>query len=97
MLKKGPVAGGKREVCFELAGEVSGSSVSLCGEFNDWSRTSLPLSRNQEGNFSVTVTLEADRRYRYRYLIDGVRWENDWMADDYVTNEFSGEDSVVVT
>lgn len=95
MLHKGPVVGSKREVVFELAGEISGASVNLCGEFNDWSTTSLPLVQDEKGNFSVRVMLEAGRRYRYRYLIDGVRWENDWRADDYVTNEFGGEDSAV--
>ncbi len=97
MLKKGPIQGGKREVTFELAGAVSGTEVNLCGEFNDWSETSLPLSVNEDGNFVVTVLLEAGRVYRYRYLIDGTRWENDWLADDYVTNEFGGEDSAVHT
>jgi hypothetical protein len=28
-------------------------------------------------------------------LVDGERWENDWEADEYVPNEFSGEDSSV--
>jgi len=97
LLKKGPITGNKLEVSFELPGEVSGTAVNLCGDFNEWSATSLPLSRNAEGNFEVTVLLEAGCRYQYRYLIDGARWENDWMADDYVANEFGGEDSLLVT
>jgi len=96
MLKKGPIEDGKREVTFELAGAVSGNRVNLCGEFNDWSETSLPLEHNEvSGNYEVTVLLEAGRVYRYRYLIDGARWENDWLADDYVPNEFGGEDSTL--
>ena len=35
------------------------------------------------------------RRYRFRYLLDGRRWENDWEADDYVDNDHGGQDSVV--
>lgn len=95
MLRKGPVIGGKREVSFELPGEVTGGGVSVAGEFNDWSPTSLPMSLNQAGNFEATLLVEAGRRYRYRYFIDGARWENDWLADDYVPNEFGGEDSAV--
>ena len=34
--------------------------------------------------------------YRYRYLLDGTRWENAWDADDYVPNPYGGDDSVVV-
>lgn len=96
VLHKGPVEGGKRLVTFELAGAVSGDTVHLCGEFNDWSM-SLPLEVTSDGSHIVAVLLEAGRRYRYRYLVDGKRWENDWQADDYVTNEFGGEDSAVDT
>jgi 1,4-alpha-glucan branching enzyme len=95
VLKKGPVDGGKRSVTFELSGGVSGETVHLVGEFNDWSSRSLPLERNEAGDYEVTVLVEAGRKYRYRYLVDGVRWENDWAADDYVPNQFGGEDSVL--
>lgn len=95
MLTKGPVVGGKREVTFLLPPEVEATEVTLCGEFNEWSETSLPMQRTEQGAFVVTVLLEAGRRYRYRYLFDGHRWENDWKADDYVANEFGGTDSAV--
>lgn len=95
VLLKGPVTGGKREVTFLLPPEVVAQEAVLCGEFNDWSERSLPMERNNEGALVVSVMLEAGKRYRYRYLLDGKRWENDWHADDYVTNEFGGEDSAV--
>ena len=95
MLEKGLTEGEKREVTFILPNEAAGKTVHLCGEFNDWSKSSLPMFLDGAGNYRVTVLLENGRRYRYRYLVDGERWENDWQADDYVTNEFSGEDSVV--
>lgn len=97
MLRKGPVVGGKREVTFELPGEVTEVSVHVCGEFNDWSQTSIPMVRNGDGDYQATLLLETGRRYRYRYFIAGARWENDWLADDYVPNEFGGEDSAVDT
>jgi hypothetical protein len=43
------------------------------------------------------VTLAGNSTYRFRYLLDDERWENDWSADDYVANEFGGDDSVVHT
>jgi hypothetical protein len=45
--------------------------------------------------FSLTVDLDAGRAYRFRYLLDGQRWDNDWAADAYVANDFGGDDSVV--
>ena len=95
MLKKGEINGGKREVTFVLPPEVGGETIYLCGDFNDWSQTSLPMLRGEDDSFRVTVLLEVGHRYRYRYLIDGSRWENDWQADDYVLNEFGGEDSAL--
>ena len=41
------------------------------------------------------MTLEAGQRYQFRYLLDGVRWENDWDADGYAPNPFNGENSVL--
>ncbi len=97
VLTKGPIEGGKREVTFVFPEEAADGAVSvhLCGEFNEWSETSTPMFQADDGTFRVTMLLEAGQHYRYRYLVDGERWENDWNADDYVPNEYSGEDSSV--
>ena len=53
------------------------------------------MRRDAGGGFSVTVDLDAGRAYRFRYLLDGQRWDNDWAAHAYVANDFGGDDSVV--
>jgi len=53
------------------------------------------MHRDAQGGFSVTVDLDAGRAYRFRYLLDGQRWDNDWAADAYQHNDFGGDDSVV--
>ena len=53
------------------------------------------MRRDADGGFSVTVELEAGRAYRFRYFLDGVRWDNDWAADTYLPNSFDGDNSVV--
>jgi hypothetical protein len=53
------------------------------------------MQRDGEGGFSRSVDLPSGRSYRFRYLLDNDRWENDWAADAYVPNDFSGDDSVV--
>jgi hypothetical protein len=45
--------------------------------------------------WTTTVLLSPGSSYRYRFLIDGDRWENSWVADGYVANPFGSEDSVV--
>jgi hypothetical protein len=69
-------------------------AVALVGEFNDWSATEHPMTRAGDA-WVACVVLRRGRTYRYRYLLDGSRWENDWSADAYVPNEFGGEDSVL--
>ena len=69
--------------------------VNVAGDFNNWDNTATPLKRNRTGTFSVTLSLDCGRSYRFKYLIDGSRWENDWYADNYVPNQYGGEDSVV--
>jgi 1,4-alpha-glucan branching enzyme len=71
------------------------STVMLVGEFNEWSTTSTPMQRiDGTDDFVAQVELEPGRRYRYKFLVDGERWENDPSADDYVANEYGGHDSV---
>ena len=53
--------------------------------------------RRERDEFTAVVELEPGRTYRYRYLLDGCRWENDWAADAYVPNDFGAEDSLVRT
>ena len=70
-------------------------SVCILGEFNNWSADAHPLVKREEGDFVITLELEAGRAYRFRYVIDGWKFENDWFADRYEPNPYGGEDSVV--
>lgn len=95
-MRKQHLKNGTCKVTFDLTAGAGVEDVHLCGEFNDWSPTATPMTRRKDGTFRVTVALEPGRSYRFRYLLDGDRWENDWAADDYVPNEHGGDDSVVV-
>ena len=82
-------------VTFQLPAEVGAAAAVLCGEFNEWDRSKHPMKLRKDGTLSATVSLAPGREYRYRFLVDGKRWENDWEADGYVGNVFGTEDSVV--
>ena len=93
----GPAArAGTIDVRFTLPAEVQAGTVTLCGEFNSWSAHDIRLERGGDGSWQATVALEPGRSYRYRYLLDGERWENAWQADRYAPNPYGGTDSVVV-
>ena len=82
-------------VTFELPSEVNAQTASLCGEFNDWDPSSHPMKRRKDGSFKLTISLKPGKEYRYRFLLDNERWENDWSAEGYVPNDFGGEDSLI--
>jgi 1,4-alpha-glucan branching enzyme len=86
------------KVTFSLPKEAAGSAanVSLVGDFNEWSKETVPMKRLKNGTFTATVTLEPSKEYHFRYFVDGQRWENDWNADKYVPNSHGSDDSVVV-
>ena len=82
------------QVTFRLPKEVSAQTAALCGDFNAWDNEANPMKRAANGSFRLVVKLEPGQ-YRYRYLLDGVRWENDWEAEAYVDNPFGSEDALV--
>ena len=83
-------------VTFELPAEISAKTAAVCGDFNGWDASKHHMKQRKDGSFSRTVSLKPGNEYRFRYLLDGERWENDWAADKYVPNEFTTQDSVVV-
>ena len=92
-----PVAGnGRVRVVFRLRRVDSANRISVLGEFNDWHSTATPvIRRSPEADWTATLELEAGLPYRFRYLLDGKKWLNDWYADDYEDNACGTSDSVV--
>ena len=73
------------------------TTVAVAGSFNDWSVNRHPMERSKNGDSSLEVELEAGREYEFRFVIDGVRWENAWNADKYVWSDHAqAENSVIV-
>ena len=82
----------RKEAC------ANAQTVNIVGDFNSWSSTETPLTKQKDGSFSVTLELASGKEYQYRYLFDGCKWENDWSADKYIPAPFSNADnSVIVT
>lgn len=92
-LKSKPVC----KVTFYTPDSLQADTVHLVGDFNNWSEIDTPMKQLKDGRFSVTLDLETDREYQFRYLVNGTEWHNDWEADKYVPNPFIGDNSVVST
>jgi predicted flap endonuclease-1-like 5' DNA nuclease len=85
------------KVTFNLPKEaVKGANeVAVVGEFNNWDKENGVPMKATKGGYSAVLELETGREYQFRYLIDGLKWENDWAADDYVATPYGVENSVV--
>lgn len=94
-LKSKPVV----KVTFSLPAEAveKVKKVDLLGDFNQWTvDENYALKKQKDGSFKATFSLEPNREYQFRYLLDGQQWENDWAADKYVISEIGSENSVVI-
>ena len=89
---KGRVA----RVTFSLPNSLWADSIYLVGDFNNWNNTSHPLSLGRDEVWTITVDLELNREYQFRYLKDG-EWMNDNQADAYAQNPYGSDNFVVVT
>ncbi len=93
-LKNKPVC--KATFTFPAEAAPEAKEVTIVGDFNDWNETDgVPMKKQKDGMFKAMIELEAGRKYEFRYLIDGKKWENDWQADAYVSTPFGCDNSVV--
>lgn len=94
MLTKRPLADGNTEVEFRMPASEWITTLSLLGDFNQWNGEAHPMTRDDDGSWTLTLTL-APGAYRFRYFANGETWANDDAADAYVPNEYGSENSLV--
>jgi len=85
-------------VTFELPSVIWADQIALVGDFNDWNPTIHVLIQSRDNeNWHITLALEPNRAYRFRYLIDGQTWCSDPGGDDYTSTEDGIPCSVIMT
>ena len=70
----------KRTVCkvtFSVPSEIVNEEVAIAGDFNDWDPTSTKLEQ-KNGEYKTELRLKPNSEYKFKYLIDGEVWENDY-------------------
>jgi 1,4-alpha-glucan branching enzyme len=73
---------------------ASAKSVALAGDFNAWSVTATPMTRDPvEGAWHVALELEPGR-YEYKFFVDGSCWWNDPNAPK-LPNVWGSENSYI--
>jgi 1,4-alpha-glucan branching enzyme len=80
------------KVTFEVENPEAGE-IAVLGDFNGWQPETMKKFKN--GKHKLTVDLEPNREYQFRYLIDGTQWGNEAEADRHQANEHGEENSVI--
>ena len=55
----------------------------------------LEMKKRKAGHFSVSVQLDAERDYQFRYFIDDRKWSNGEGADSLAANTFGTKNAVL--
>jgi 1,4-alpha-glucan branching enzyme len=71
-------------------------NAHVVGDFNGWSTSATPMKRLKSGAFSITVDLETNRTYAFRYLLGDADWENDPDADAHAPTPYVDSTNSVV-
>ncbi|MGF1534575.1 MAG: isoamylase early set domain-containing protein [Bernardetiaceae bacterium] len=93
-LKSKPVC----KVTFRVSQEQvpDAETVHLVGDFNQWDKTAHPLTPLKNGDFKITIDLDAEQKYAFRYLVDGQQWINDDEPDALMNNGVTNDMNSVV-
>ena len=79
---------------FTYKSERVGSNIVVMGQFNDWSRTELPLrDENNDGIYERTVYLKP-QRHEYKFVVDGVELI-DPENPVFISNNIGGWNSIL--
>ena len=69
------------KVTFAIPADDPAGTVSVVGDFNDWTPGKDVLVKRANGTRSASVTLPAGSRSRFRYLGENGHWFDDDQAD----------------
>ncbi len=86
-----PQSAGSR-ITFALPADHPAGTVSVVGNFNDWTPGADVLKRRSNGTMSVTVTVPVDYVVTFRYL-----GENGWWFDEPEADQVDAGASVILS
>lgn len=71
-------------------------SVSVAGDFNEWSHVATPLRRNDSGLWFTEIAVPRAGRFEYKFIINGRRWLEDPNNGMKAPDNYGGLNSVLV-
>lgn len=74
-----------------------GESVSVVGDFNDWTPGEHSFVRRSNQTYSTNVMLEEGSEYAFRYYSEEAGWINEEDADGQEINEYGSANCLLHT
>lgn len=98
MLKRQQTKGSNEvKVTFVIPHDPNQGRVFVAGDFNNWNPSELQLVKRANNTRSATATLEAGKRYAFRYYTENGEWFNDEAADAYERSEHGADNCIIIT
>lgn len=90
-----PVLDGENNTVTFYYENDSATNVCLAGDMNGWSATETPMTKDENGIWSITLDIpEEQNGYAYKYVVDG-SWIADPLNKETVGDGFGGQNSYV--
>ena len=71
--------------------------ANLVGDFNNWNTSATPMKKMKRNeSLAVTLELDCDKEYEFRYLLNQEFWMNEPDADKLVPTYFQDAENSVL-
>lgn len=97
MIKKAADKNDQVKVTFVMPYSEGQAALSVVGDFNDWQPGATKMVKRNNGTCSVSISLDAGKRYLFRYFGEDGVWVNDEAADAYEVSEHGSDNCVLLT
>ncbi len=87
------------KVTFKIPKEIGKKykKAHVVGDFNNWNTHATPMKKQKkDGSFILTVELEKNNEYQFRYLLDNEFWLIEEDADKQVPTYFQDAENSVL-
>ena len=88
----------KCKVTFKFSPQTESSieTVQVVGNFNSWgTKKKQFLKKRKDGSYSLSLNLNAQSSYEYRFLINDKEWYTDDNADQCIWNIYGSQNALI--
>ena len=98
MIRKKTIKGnGQVKITFVLPEDHPYGKIAVVGDFNGWDPSANRFVRRSNKTYTPSATVEAGKRYAFRYYCEDGSWVNEEEADGYEPSGFGSDNCLLLT